>query len=544
MRIGTGRLRVGWVVVAVALAALTPRAENGKSTAPEAVQRLASAPATLRVLAVQMAALEREWRAQFDGLAGKAYSQFSSEQTDRVESLLFRYLLCRESLWDMLGYFAEYEKHYATEDEQTRAFAVAFHAAALLSRHTSWLVLKAMDEKAMVRKMNEAHYRYDIPAGTFDMLFYTLTSPKNLGELAAAKRSFAAAATVDGSTVRRLMEHDPAFSAELAQTAWLWIQADELTQEILKKRAIMLPDVANLLRQNELMEQARKAHRLVAAELYVAQGLLYSTISDFKRPFARPLAFSAEQLADVKRQLQPGDLILTYTAGYMSNVFLPGRFKHGITYVGSPEQRLKAGLNGSALERVPEGKRQKLASDLAVARLPTGEEADVIEAVAEGVIFNSLDLLMRTHINRMVVLRPRVAPHERELALINTFLLLGCEYDFNFDFVDANYQCCTEVIYRSFDTRGGIDFRLVSRAGVQTLTADDIIRYGLQTNPEAFDVVLYAEETADGRGRARLLAGAESRERLTSLMSETLIPEAMFTLPKLAAAVPAVLPKF
>ena len=43
---------------------------------------------------------------------------------------------------------------------------------------------------------------------------------------------------------------------------------------------------------------------------------------------------------------------------------------------------------------------------------------------------------------------------------------------------------------------------------------------------------------------ARLLAGAESRERLTSLMSETLIPEAMFTLPKLAAAVPAVLPKF
>jgi hypothetical protein len=30
----------------------------------------------------------------------------------------------------------------------------------------------------------------------------------------------------------RLAESDPAFSAQLAQTAWLWIQADELTQDV------------------------------------------------------------------------------------------------------------------------------------------------------------------------------------------------------------------------------------------------------------------------------------------------------------------------
>ncbi len=518
---------------------------GGLEPSAEARQRLAEAPVTLRVLASQMGGLEREWKVQLDRLSDKTYSQVTSGETDSLEGLLFRYLVCRESLWDVLGFFAEYEKHYASEEDQTRAFAAAFHAAALLSRHSAWLVLRAMDEKAVARKLNEAHYRYNIPAGTFDMLFYSLTSPKNLGELASAKRAFATAATEAGSMLSRLAESDPAFSAQLAQTAWLWIQADELTQDVLRKRAIALPEVENLLRQNELMEQARKAQRKVAEGLYVAQGLLYSTVSDFKRPLARPLAFSAEQVEEVKRKLQPGDLILTFTSGYMSNVFLPGRFKHGITFVGTPEQRRQAGLGGRSLEGVPDGKRQKLARDLAVDKLPTGEDADVIEAVAEGVIFNSIELLLRTHVNRLAVLRPRLTPEERAQALANTFLLLGCQYDFNFDFVDASYQCCTEVIYRSFDKRGGIAFSLSPRAGVQTLTADDIILYYLNTNPGAFEFIMLAEESRAGRsGGAQLLAASAGASRLRELMSESLLPETMFTLPKISANLPSLLPKF
>ena len=77
---------------------------------------------------------------------------------------------------------------------------------------------------------------------------------------------------------------------------------------------------------------------LVVREGYVAMRL----------PYDRRLAFSSGATestnAFLRGLVQPGDLILTYSMGYMSNVFLPGVFKHGITFVGSPRQRHKAGM--------------------------------------------------------------------------------------------------------------------------------------------------------------------------------------------------------
>ena len=64
--------------------------------------------------------------------------------------------------------------------------------------------------------------------------------------------------------------------------------------------------------------------------------------------------------------LQPGDLILTCTAGYISDVFIPGMFKHGITYVGSPVQRADAGLKTDSLPIVAEPERKQF--DLHIAQ--------------------------------------------------------------------------------------------------------------------------------------------------------------------------------
>ena len=67
--------------------------------------------------------------------------------------------------------------------------------------------------------------------------------------------------------------------------------------------------------------------------------------------------------------------------------------------------------------------------------LPDGKEADMIEAVAEGVIFNNLGHIMDTHINRMLVLRPRLTDAELDHFLLQVFTYLGEGYDFRFDFV-------------------------------------------------------------------------------------------------------------
>jgi hypothetical protein len=275
------------------------------------------------------------------------------------------------------------------------------------------------------------------------------------------------------------------------------------------------------LRQNWLADKTRRLTRQLSDNLYIAQGILFNNVSDIRRPMSPPADFNPDQVKTIKSLLQPGDLIFSFTAGYMSNVFLPGKFKHGITYVGTPEQRAALGLTVAAVRDIPPGKRAKLEQDIKTAKLPTGYDADVIEAVAEGVIFNSLDYLLKHHINRMAVLRPRISPEERVQALGTTFLLLGGMYDFNFDFVDTSYQCCTEVIYRAYDKKGGIDFPLIQRLAVKTLAADDIIQYHLAAKEPKFDFIVFTEEdTTSPIGAAIVLTGDAGARRLQAVMTE------------------------
>lgn len=204
----------------------------------------------------------------------------------------------------------------------------------------------------------------------------------------------------------------------------------------------------------------------------------------------------------------------------MSNIFLPGGFKHGITYVGSPSQRKGVGLDIETLTGVVPVKKEKLARDLARSHLASGAAADSIEAVAEGVIFNSIEQLVNTHMNRLVVLRPKLTREERIEDLKTVFLFLGSGYDFTFDFNDATYQCCSEVIYRSLNARGDMRFPLTKRAGSQTLSADDILNYHLSSAPNLFGFVFLAEESPRPKTqRAVILTGEKGVARFRELMA-------------------------
>jgi hypothetical protein len=229
------------------------------------------------------------------------------------------------------------------------------------------------------------------------------------------------------------------------------------------------------------------------------------------------VVFTDAQKQEIFSLLEPGDLILTYTAGYMSDVFIPGAFKHGITYIGTPKDRQSIGLSVNAL---PPGERfdvQEITANLQQSSLPDGTRADMIEAVAEGVIFNNLEHIMDTHINRMLVLRPRLGDAERATFLTEIYSYLGDGYDFRFDFADASYQVCTEVIYRAINGKGSIDFVLTERAGHETLSADDIANYYLDS--DAFDFVLFVETNPDSKNHEALVyVGPEGESRVAALM--------------------------
>ena len=213
---------------------------------------------------------------------------------------------------------------------------------------------------------------------------------------------------------------------------------------------------------------------------------------------------------------------MTYTAGYMSNVFLPGIFKHGITYIGSVEDRRRAGLTDDVLKRRAISKHQstELLKRVRVKQTKDGSRVDVVEAVSEGVIMNSLEYLLSTHINRMVIIRPKISQEERLDQLVAVLQYVGAEYDFKFDFTDDSYQCCTELVYRTINGKGSIDFSLSRTKGRWVLDADGIARYSVSSNTEAFDLVLLAEMSPrDGDYSAVIHTGTEGEKRLGELMT-------------------------
>jgi len=84
----------------------------------------------------------------------------------------------------------------------------------------------------------------------------------------------------------------------------------------------------------------------------------------------------------------------------------------------------------------------------------------------------------------------------------------------SFSFADSSAVVCTEIIYQAFNGKGKLDFQLNEHLGRAALSADDIVKFYLQsmkrtdddddTNESsmndgaAFDFVLLAMENLDG----------------------------------------------
>lgn len=215
-----------------------------------------------------------------------------------------------------------------------------------------------------------------------------------------------------------------------------------------------------------------KLKRKIDEQLYSAQGKLYKGVARIKNPAKSIVRFSPKQIQQIKSLLQPGDVLLSFTEGYMSSIFLPGKFKHGITYIGSINDRQRIGLNDTYLRQQATNPQQaqKLLRDANTRHLPSGEEADIIEAVAEGVRLYSLKKLLQTHIDRLAVLRPVFTPEQTRKQLSDTLLYVDTPYDFRYDFSDASRTCCTELIYRTLEKNGDFNFTLTKQRAHWVLT--------------------------------------------------------------------------
>jgi len=442
---------------------------------------------------------------------------FTSEENNQIERFYFRFVVGHTTLWDIIDSYGGPQAHVTDDGTVAKAHVLMLYAELLIAYHTASMVAEFMDDPVAIAKLNEAFFLAEIPQGTYERLRRDVTSRDNINMLAAAWMLHSEDVADPGSMAAESSEKDPVYAALLTQLPGLYSGARQQTQRIMEAQS----GTENYFSHTRAAALARDAQTAFGELRYAIRSLLFKDVSRLKNPNAHLIRFSADQKRQVYDLLQPGDLILTFTAGYISDVFIPGKFKHGITYVGTPAQRTEAGLKSGSLPAMAEPERKRFDLHIAQAFLPGGEDADVIEAVAEGVIFNNLAKIMDTHINRLLVLRPMISDTKRTQFLAGVFSYLGDEYDFYFDFADASRQVCTEVHYRTLTGKGGIDFTLTRRGGHETLSADDIVHYYIETRPRQFELVLFADEDPGGRHhQARVLTGDDAERRINTLMAD------------------------
>jgi hypothetical protein len=472
-------------------------------------------PSELESISSQLAVTRRDFESLSKGKkAGWTKRGYmNAAENERMEFLLFRFVSAQDALSDMVGSLGGKHSDELFPDDQMRTAAhiLVTDAQFVMIHHRAELVALHADDPVAIKKMNESFYRSEIPKGSYEKFRLSVTNPEVPSQLEAAWRLFD-----EGSRSLRVKELSRSRSGyhKLVNNV-----PTDYRRAMASLEKVSMDRFSETIQHSEAATLVRHARGEWKDSTYKARSLLFKNVSRIKSPVVKTITFTDTQHEEVKSLLQPGDIVVTYTGGYMSDVFIPGQFKHGITYIGSPAQRRAAGLDAKSLPKAASREARAVSAEFDRAKTSHGMKADVIEAVAEGVIFNNLGHLMDTHVNRMAVLRPKLSARDRAEFLAEVFSYHGNAYDFLFDFGDASKQVCTEVIWRGINGRAGIDFSLTKRGGHPTLSADDVVNYHFNSGGKHFDFVLFAEAAGVGR-KAVIHTGSKGEEKLRRQMEE------------------------
>ena len=165
------------------------------------------------------------------------------------------------------------------------------------------------------------------------------------------------------------------------------------------------------------------------------------------------------QIRQFTHLLEPGDILLERREWYLTNVGIPGYWSHAALYIGTPKERREffndpqarmwAQKQGApSLEQLL-AQTYPRAYSIGKALSDDGNPIRVMEAIADGVVFSSLEF--SAGCDSLAVLRPRLHKKDKSLAIFRAFQYFGRPYDYNFDYLTENSLVCTELIYKAYE---------------------------------------------------------------------------------------------
>lgn len=377
---------------------------------------------------------------------------FTPSEDENVRHLLVSYWQTRNALIEQVIAFHRGESQECFEREA--GFLVAYAGALVLIDAARFLQEQLHDRPIVLAKLNEPESHFGIPPGTYDRVQKSLTSPVHAWHLyhalqyyqshARELKSAAAAGRLESMT-EIISELEPRLKATLRDY-------------VLSRTRVRAREMLTALRQDVLSRAIyglQKAVSSLMADIFVSPG---------HSPAIPPII--AQQLRKV---LQPGDVIVTRKEHALTNYFLPGYFPHAALFLGQPAELDRLGLREHP-NVSPRWRR--------LLELDTTEHARVLEAMKDGVLMRSITSPLRC--DAFAILRPQLTQSQVATALSRGLFHEGKCYDFDFDFTRSDRLVCTEVVYRTYEGVGDLRFHLTRRAGRLTLSAADLVSMALQ----------------------------------------------------------------
>lgn len=363
-----------------------------------------------------------------DSQAAEARGYFKPSEDERLRETYTRYLAIRSALWEVIqsrplpAKQVQRNPQVATTADW-RGFSIAFCAAEMIVRTGEYLIDLARQRPLVWRKLDEADKRYDLKRKSFTRLYRQLTS-------AYLMRGFYRACETYDSHREKVTSAAPAEISHILQS-------------------FNLPTVSrgeHLRRYRRFFRHSLKRRQMSAGKniVFSVFEMMGSDIADLKIPFVKPPNASKrvtpEVIENLRNILRPGDVFVTRHDDAMSNVFLPGFWPHSALWLGA-------------------------------------EDADILEAKKDGVLLRQIEETLQ--VDAFTIIRPKLDLSDIEKALFRARSHVGKLYDFIFDFRTTDRLVCTEVIYRTYNAIGSIDFQLIEQAGRHCLSAEELLNQGI-----------------------------------------------------------------
>ena len=391
---------------------------------------------------------------------GKKY--FSNKQYDQIERLYFRYTLCTKSLLDIVNAYKDIANKSRFKKNNVQAFILGYCASLCLYKHSAELVIQTAGNQSLIDKLNEEYPRTEIKGNGLNYIINNLTEPTNIKNIEIANEFFKRQ-LIENSKIVKPTELFPFTTELIAFTKTLSSEFEFYKKSILDNYTILPLEAAEIMQVATIEETVNNMIDEAGGQLKAIQEFLFTIMGDVRIPLIDGIKFSRRQKKQLLKILEPGDIILTYSSGYLSNIFLPGYFKHALAFTGPQDREKNKALTKIQLK---ENQKQYIKPD-----------HNIIEAVSDGVRTSNLNSYLDGYANRIIAFRPKLKEDEIQIILKNLYSFLGFDYDFDFDLTSGEKQACSEIIYRSYNGMGNIDIDLEQVLGATTLSGDKLLDY-------------------------------------------------------------------